>query len=77
MPSIAKKKFLRDKFKKRLISCFQNTKTTQNSGLVFAESIEKVKRTKIELELIKNINCFLDVHGNCDSNLVSFKKKDL
>ena len=44
---------------------------------MFAERIEKVKKTKIELELIKIIDCFLDGHGNYDSNLVSFKIKSL
>ena len=41
---------------------------------MFAERIGKVKKTKIELELIKHVDCFLDGHGNCDSNLVSLKK---
>ena len=46
MPSIAKKRLLREKFKKHLISYFQKTKTTQTSGSVFAERIEKVEKTK-------------------------------
>ena len=49
--------------------------TTQTSGSVFAERIEKIKKTKIEFELIKIVGCFLDGHGNFDSNLVSFKIK--
>ena len=51
MPSIEKKRLLRKKFKKHHISSFQKTKTTQTSGSVFAERIEKVKKTKFELEL--------------------------
>ena len=43
MPSIAKKRLSRKKFKKQLFSSFQKTKTTQTSGSVFAERIEKVK----------------------------------
>ena len=74
MPSIAKKS-LRKNYKKRLFSSFQKTKTTQTSGSVFAERIEKVKKTKFELELIKIVGCFLDAHGNYDSNLVSSKIK--
>ena len=74
MPSIAKKSLLRKKFKKHLFSSFQKTKTTQTSGSVFAERTEKVKKTKFELELIKIVDCFLDGHGNFDSNLVSFKE---
>ena len=75
MPSIAKKRLLRKKYKKHLFSSFQETKTTQTSGSVFAERIEKVKKPKFEVELIKIVGCFLDGHGNFDSNLVSFKIK--
>ena len=77
MPSIAKKRLLRKKYKKHLFSSFQKTKTTQTSGSVFAERIEKVKKTKFELDLIKIVDCFLDGHGNYDSDLVSFKRKSL
>ena len=76
-PSIAKKRLLRKKYKKHLFSALQKTKTTQTSGSVFAERIEKVKKTRFELELIKIIDCFPDGHGNFDSNLVSFKIKSL
>ena len=77
MPSIAKKRLLRKKYKKHLFSSFQKTKTTQTSGLVFAERNEKDKKTKFELDLIKIVDCFLDGHGNYDSNLVCFKIKTL
>ena len=77
MPSIAKKRLLRKKYKKHLFSFFQKTKTTQASGSVFAERNEKVKKTKFELDLFKIVDCFLDGHGNYDSNLVSFKIKSL
>ena len=77
MPSIAKKRLLRKRYKKHLFSSFQKTKSTQTSGSVFAERIEKVKKTKFELELIKIVDCFLDGHGIFDSNLVSFKTKSL
>ena len=76
-PSLAKKRFLRKKYKKHLFSSFQKTKTTQTSGSVFAERIEKVKKTKFELDLIKIVDCFLDGHSNYDSNFVSFKIKSL
>ena len=58
------------KFKNHFFSSFQKTKTTKTSGSVFAERIEKVKKTKFELELMKIVNCVLDAHGNYDSNLV-------
>ena len=77
MPSIAKKRLLRKKYKKQLFRTFQKTKTTHTSGSVFAERIEKVEKTKFELDLIKNADCFLDGHGKYDSILVSFKKKSL
>ena len=64
MPSIAKKRLLRKKFKKHLFSSIQKTKSTPTSGSVFAERNEKVKKTKFELGLIKIVDCFLDGHGN-------------
>ena len=74
MPSIAKKRLLRKKYKNHLLSSFQKTKSTQTSGSVFADRIEQVKKTKFELELTKILDCSLDGHGNYTSNLVSFKK---
>ena len=59
------------------MSALQKNKSTQTSGSLFAERIEKVKKTKFELELIKNVDCFLDGYGNYPSNLVSFKIKSL
>ena len=73
MPSIAKKRLLSKKYKKHLFSSFQKTKIAQNSSSVFAERIEKVEKTNIELDLMKIVDCFLDGHGSYDSNLVSFK----
>ena len=66
MPRIAKKRLLRKKFKKHLYSYFQQTKTTQSRCSVFAERIEKVKKTKFELDVIKIVDCFLDGHANYD-----------
>ena len=77
MPSIAKKRLLRKKLKQHFMSPLQKNKSTQTSGSVFAERIEKVKKTKFDLELIKYVDCFLDGHGSYDSNLVSFKMKSL
>ena len=77
IPSIAEKRLLRKKFKQHFKSALQKNKSTQTSGSVFAERIEKVKKTIFELELIKIVDCFPDGHGNYDSNLVSFKIKPL
>ena len=59
MPSIAKKRLLRKKYKKHLFSSFQKTKSTQTAGSVFAEGIEKVEKTKFELDLYKIVDCYL------------------
>ena len=75
MPSMAKKRLLRKKYEKHLLSSFQKTKSTETIGSVFADRIEPVKATKFELELIKIVDCFLDDHGNYTSSLVSSKKK--
>ena len=75
MASIAKKRLLRKRYKKRLLSSFQKTKSTQTSGSVSGDRIEQVKRTKFEIELIKIVDCFLDGYGNYSSSLVSFKIK--
>ena len=77
MLSIAKKRLLRKNFKKKLFSSFRKTKSTQTSGSVFAERIQKFKKTKFELELRKIVDYFLDGHGTFDSNSVSFKIKSL
>ena len=77
MPSIAKKRLLRKKYKKHLLSSFQKTKSTQTSGSVFAGRIEQAKKTKFEIELIKIVDCFLDGHGVYTSKLVSLKIKFL
>ena len=77
MLSIAKKRLSRKKYKKRLLSSFRKTKSTQTSGSVFADRIKQVKKTKFELELIKILDCFLDGHGNYTSNLVFFIIKSL
>ena len=77
MPTIEKKRLLREKYKKHLLSSFQKTKLTQTSGSVFADRIEQVKRTKLEIELIKIVDCFLHGYGNYSSSLVSFKIKPL
>ena len=44
MPSIATKRLFRKRYKKRLFSSFQKTRTTPTSGSVFAERSEKVKK---------------------------------
>ena len=57
MPSIVKERLLRKKYKKQLFSSFQKTKTTQTSGSVFAERIEKSKRLNLS-EFNQNCRLF-------------------
>ena len=79
MPSFAKKRLMKKKFKKQLFSCFQGTKTVQTSGSVSSvcRKNRKVKKSISELELMKIVDCFLDGHGNYDSNLLPFSIKTL
>ena len=72
--SIPKWRLLREKYKNHLLSSFQKTNATQTSGSVLADRIEQVKKTKLEVEMIKIVYCFVDGHGNYLSNLVSWKK---
>ena len=50
MTSIAKKRLLRKKFKQHFMSALRKNKSTQTSGSVFAERIEKARKTKFEIE---------------------------
>ena len=74
LPSNAKKRLLRKKYKKHLLSSLQKTKSTQTSGSVFADRSEQVKKIEFELKLIQNVDCFLAGHSNYTSKLVSLKK---
>ena len=77
MPGIAKKRLLRKKYRKHLLSSFQKTKSMQTTGSVSADRNEQVKKTKVGLELIKIVDCFLDGHCIYTSNLGSFERKSL
>ena len=59
MPSIAKKRLLRKKYKKHLLSFIQKTKSTQTSRSVSADIIEQVKKIQLKLELIQTVDCFI------------------
>ena len=67
MPSITKKRLMRKKSKQHFMSTLQRNKSTQTSGSMFAERIEKAKKNKFELEPMKNVDCFQDIHGKYDS----------
>ena len=57
LPSIAKKKQLRKKFKKHSMRSFQKTKQTQTTGSVLAERSHFVQRTNFGLYLTKTVDC--------------------
>ena len=57
------------------MSALQKNKSTQTSVSVFVEKVEKAKKTKIELELRKIVDCFLVGHVSYDSNLLSYEIK--
>ena len=75
MASIVKKRLMRKKYKKHLLSSLHKTKSTQTSGSVFADRIEQIEKTKFEMELIKIVDCFLDGYGIYTKNLASFNIK--
>ena len=77
MPSIAKKRPLRNKYRRQFLSSFQKTKSLQISGSVFAEIIEQVRGTKYELELKKSVECFLEGYDSQNSNLLTSEIKPL
>ena len=76
---VLQKRALEEKSKQRFMSALQSqrNKSMQTSGSVFAERIEKAKNSNFEMEPKKMVRCFLDGHGNYDSNLISFKIKSL
>ena len=45
---------------------------TQTSGSVSVERTDQVKKTIIEKQLIRNVDCFPDIHGKYTINSVSF-----
>ena len=57
------------------MSAHQKNKSTQTSGSVFGERIEK--KIEFELKLIKILDGFFDGQRNYDGNLVSFNIKSL
>ena len=62
-----------EKVEKTFLSSFQKTKPTQANRSVAAKRIDQDKKTNIELELIKIVDCFLDGYGSYDGGLVPFE----
>ena len=63
MPSVAKKRLLRKKFKRHYLCSNQKLASTQTIGSVFLERVCKVQNSKYEHDLLKIIDCFIDGYG--------------
>ena len=72
MPSIAKKRLIRKKFKRHYLCSNQKLASTQTLGSAFLERIRKIQNSKFESDLFKIIDCFVDCHGSVHSDYVSF-----
>ena len=72
MPSIAKKRLIRKKFKRHYLCSNQKLASTQTLGSAFLDRIRKVQNSKYEPDLFKISDCFIDCHGSVHSDYVSF-----
>ena len=72
MPSIAKERLIRKKFKRHYLCSNQKLASTQTLGSAFLDRIRKIQSSKYEPDLFKIIDCFIDCHGSVHSDYVSF-----
>ena len=72
MPSIAKKRLIRKKFKRHYLCSNQKLASTQTLGSAFLDKIQKIQNSKYEPDWFKIIDCFIDCHGSVHSDYVSF-----
>ena len=72
MPSIAKKRLIRKKFKRLYLCSNQKLASTQTLGSAFLDRIRKIQNSKHESDLVKIIDCFIDCHGSVHSDCISF-----
>ena len=75
MPSVAKKRLLREKFKRHYLCSNQKLASTQTIGSAFLERIRKVQNSKHEHDLLKLIDCFIDGYGFVNSDNFNFSIK--
>ena len=75
MPSFAKKRLIRKKFKSYYLCSNQKLASTQTFGSAFLDRIRKIQNLKYESDLFKNIDCFFDCHGSVNGDYVSFVTK--
>ena len=64
MSSITAKECRRESTKKLLLGSFQQTKSTQTRGSVFADRTQQVKKTNIEKKLIIDSACRMTITAN-------------
>ena len=76
MPSVAKKRLLRKKFKRHYLCSNHKLASTQTIGSAFLERVRKVQNSKLEHDLLKIIDCFIDGYGFVNSDHVSFSIKN-
>ena len=76
MPSVAKKRLLRKKFKRHYLCSNQKLASTQTIGSAFLERVRKVQNSKYEHDLIKIIDCFIVDYGFVNSDHVNFSIKN-
>ena len=72
LPSVAKKRLLRKKFKRHYLSSAQKLASTQTLGSDFLERIRKVQNLKYETELMKIVDCLIDGYGTVNSERINF-----
>ena len=72
MPSIAKKRLIRKKFKRHYLCSNQKLASTQTLGSAFLDRVRKIQNPKHESSLFKIIDCFIDCLDSLHSNYVSF-----
>ena len=68
--SVSKKRLSRKKFKRHLLRAEQRNVSTQTMGSSFLDSIQSLKISKYEGELIKIVDGSLDGHGLIDNSLL-------
>ena len=76
MPSVAKKRLLRKKFKRHYLCSNQKLASTQTIDSAFVERVRKVQNSKYEHDLCEIIDCFIDDYGFVNSDHVNFSIKN-
>ena len=72
LPSVAKKRLLRKKFKRHYLSSAQKLASTQTLGSAFLERIRKIQNSKYETDLLKIVDCFIDGFGTVNNERINF-----